>query len=324
MKSNLLQLLRETDEYVSGEALSAQLGVTRAAVWKAVQALREQGYAIDAVPNRGYRLVGSPDALTEDEILPGLQTRWLGRTVYHYAEVGSTNVQARQEADRGAPDGSAFLAERQTAGRGRLGRTWDSPAGEGIWMSLLLRPQAAPQAMLPITLVTGLAVCRALRAQAGVDARIKWPNDIVAGGKKVCGILTEMSAEAEGIRHVIVGIGVNVNTERFPDELQATATSLRLLTGQAQDRKALAQRLLLECETAFDVLLADGFDAMRGEYRSFSATLGQHVRASGRDGVLEGMARDITPGGDLIIDTAAGPVTVTSGEVSVRGIYGYA
>lgn len=322
MKSQVLHLLRQSTGSLSGEALSEALSVTRAAIWKAVQALKEDGYGIEAVPNRGYRLLSAPDMLYEDEILDGLQTDTLGRKIYHYKEIGSTNAQAKLEAERGAPDGSVFLAECQTAGRGRLGRGWASPAGEGIWMSLLLRPDAAPQAILPITLVTGLAVARALR-QEGVDALIKWPNDIVAGGKKLCGILTEMSAEAEGIRHVVVGIGINVNTMQFPEELQVTATSLRLQSGREHSRKALVQRILLECEAAFSTLLNHGFEPMREEYRALSATLDHAVQATGRTGTVQGIARDVTASGDLIIETDDGTVTVTSGEVSVRGIYGY-
>lgn len=322
MKSKVLNLLRQSTASLSGEALSESLGVTRAAIWKAVQALRQDGYGIEAVPNRGYRLISVPDALYEDEILDGLQTQTLGRKVYHYKETGSTNAQAKVEAERGAPDGSVFLAECQTAGRGRLGRCWASPAGEGIWMSLLLRPDAAPQAILPITLVTGLAVANALR-QEGVDALIKWPNDIVAHGKKLCGILTEMSAEAEGIRHVVVGIGINVNTPQFPEELRGTATSLRLQSGREHSRKALVQRILMECETAFYTLLGQGFEPMREEYRALSATLGHQVQAINRTGIVVGLARDVTDSGDLIIETPDGLVTVTSGEVSVRGIYGY-
>ena len=196
MKQEILKCLKNATSYTSGEELSVRLGVTLAAVWKAVNTLIDDGYVIESVTNRGYRLLHAPDILTEEEIQDGLQTKFIGCKVYYYPQTDSTNSQARLEALNGAPDGSLFIADSQTAGKGRLGRAWSSPGEAGIWMSVLLRPAAAPQDILQITLAAGLAVCKALRLATGVDARIKWPNDIIIDGKKLCGVLTEMLAEA--------------------------------------------------------------------------------------------------------------------------------
>ena len=189
-KEEILTRLRQTEGYLSGEQLSETLGVSRAAVWKAITALRESGYAIDSATNRGYRLTASPDVLTPEEIRCGLHTRAIGKNIVALQEVDSTNEEAKRQAQCGAPDGSVFLAERQTGGKGRLGRTWESPAGTGIWFSVLLRPSLVPSEISSITLLAGIAVCRGIRSVTGCAAKLKWPNDVVIGSRKVCGILT--------------------------------------------------------------------------------------------------------------------------------------
>ena len=323
MKSEILKALKASPAHISGQELSARLGVTRAAVWKAVHKLMEEGYEIQSVPNRGYKLLRSPDLLTADELADGLETRWLGHPIFCYDTVDSTNTQAKLSALQGAPHGSLFIAECQTAGKGRLGRSWASAKDEGIWMTALLRPQVAPQAIVPITLATGLAICEALRDTTGVQALIKWPNDIVAEGRKLGGILTELQAEAERIGHVAVGMGINVNTTDFPEEIGQVATSLKLLTGRTVERKPIAQCILQRLEVRVEQLLGEGFEAMRSDYSALCVTLGREVTATFRSEAVQGWATGITPQGDLILSTPDGERTVTAGEVSVRGIYGY-
>src|SRR5512145_2072069 len=222
-------LAEAVDEFVSGEAISDKLGLTRAAVWKHVEALRGQGYRIDAVPARGYRLAGVPDRLTPLELRPLLNTHDLGQVVHWYEELGSTNDRAKELADEGAEHGEVVVAEAQTAGRGRRGRSWASPARRNLYFSVVLRPELPPTRAAEITLVASVAICDALR-QAGVEAGIKWPNDLLASGRKIAGILTELAAEPEQVQWVVLGVGVNVNARRedFPEELRGEATSLLL------------------------------------------------------------------------------------------------
>ena len=196
-KEEILLRLRQNEGYLSGEQLSEALGVSRAAVWKAITSLRDAGYEIDSATNRGYRLVSSPDVLTPEEVGYGLQTKTLGAKIFAFAEVDSTNEEAKRQAQCGAPDGSVFIAERQTGGKGRLGRAWKSPEGTGIWFSILLRPSLLPTEISNITLLAGIAVCRAVRSVTGCEACIKWPNDVVIGSRKICGILTELAAEID-------------------------------------------------------------------------------------------------------------------------------
>lgn len=240
-----------------------------------------------------------------------LTTKFIARHIEYYDSTDSTNEAAKRASP--APGGALFIAEEQTAGRGRRGRAWVSPRGCGIWMSLLLKPDVKPGYIARITLVAGLAVCRAI----GGGARIKWPNDIVIGTRKVCGILTENTS-----RGVICGIGINVNTAQFPPELRAVATSLYLQTGERHDRAELIAAVMNEFEPMYERFLTDGFAPLRDEYRRLCVTLGRDVSISGA-AALTGIAADIDADGALVVDTGTGRVTVASGEVSVRGIYGY-
>lgn len=324
MKERILALLQNADGFLSGERISEQLGVSRAAVWKAVKKLREEGYAIQSVTNKGYRLVSSPDLLTEGELSPLLTTACLGRTVYSYEVTDSTNRRAREEADRGAPHGSVFFAEEQTGGRGRLGRAWSAPRGEGVWMSVLLRPKLAPADIAQITLLTGLAVCDAIREVTGLPVQIKWPNDIVLDGKKLVGILTEMAAEEDRICALVVGIGVNVNNPAFPEELKDKATSLLLATGKPVSRKELAARILLRLEKEYETFLRQGANAaFRKRYAERCATIGSLVKVVMGNEEFAGTAIGISETGALLVQTGQGIRAVNSGEVSVRGMLGY-
>lgn len=321
-KEQILERLRASEGYISGEELSEQLGVSRAAVWKAVNALRDEGYGIDSVTNRGYKLLSVPDILSEAEIKNGLETELLGGTVYALQSVDSTNEEAKRQAQNGAPDGSLIVADVQTGGKGRLGRAWASDPGVGIWMSLLLKPNCAPFEASRITLTSGFAVCRAIRESTGCDAKIKWPNDIVIGSKKVCGILTEMAAEFERVNYIVTGIGINVNTPSFPTEIAHKATSLRLECGQPFSRVILLQAVLKKFEILYRRFLTDLGEGMLDEYKSLCVTLGRRVTVQGFKGGQSGTAVDITPGGELVVEDAEGRrFEVGSGEVVVQGIY---
>lgn len=304
------------DEVVSGEAISDKLGLTRAAVWKHVNALRARGYRIDAVPARGYRLAEVPDRLTALELRPLLNTHDLGQVLHAYEELGSTNDRARELAEEGAAHGEVVIAERQTAGRGRRGRAWISPARKNLYFSAVLRPDLPPARAPEVTLVASLAVCDALR-QAGVDAGIKWPNDVLAGGRKIAGILTELAAEPDRVHWIVVGVGVNVNAraEDFPDDLRGEATSVLLERGEPAPRALFAAACLTALEGWLDVHEERGFGPIREAWRERSVTLGREVRVKVDGGELAGTAEDIDDAGALLVRTASGLERVLAGDV---------
>ena len=306
------------DELVSGEAISDKLGLTRTAVWKHVEALRSHGYRIDAVPARGYRLVGVPDRLTPLELRPLLNTHDLGQTLHWYEELGSTSDRAKELADEGADPGTVVVAETQTAGRGRRGRVWASPPRRNLYFSVILRPELPPARAPELTLVASVALCDALR-QAGVQAGIKWPNDLLVSGRKIAGILTELAAEPDRVHWVVVGAGVNVNAraEDFPEELRAAATSVLLERGQAAPRALFAAACFTALEEWLDRHAEDGFGPVRDAWRERSVTLGREVivEADGRE--IAGNAEDIDESGALLVRSRAGVERILSGDVTL-------
>lgn len=322
LKDEILEHLKNMDNYVSGEQLSAQFGVTRTAIWKNINLLRKQGYQIESVTNRGYRLAACSDALTEESISTGLTAKRLGSRVFCYETIHSTNEAAKHEAQNGAPDGSVFVAECQQSGKGRLGRAWASPAGTGLWFSVLLRHGFSLENVSTITLLAGLAVCRVIRAETGCDAKIKWPNDIVVGNKKVCGILTEMAAAMEGIEYVVLGIGINVNMDAFPEELAQKATSLKLEYGKTIARVPFLQKLLLELEALLQLFEQKGISPILLEYRTLCVSLNRKVQFTREGQTKYGIAKDVTEQGELTVEEQDGThYQINSGEVSVQGIY---
>lgn len=322
MQEQVLSLLKQAGGYVSGEEISRRLGVSRAAVWKAVKALREKGYIIESATNRGYLLSSQPDLLDSDAIQAGLTTRFLGRNVVFLEETDSTNEEAKRQGAAGAPDGTLCVAERQTGGKGRLGRSWSSPPGAGVWMSLLLRPQVAPQDATQLTLIVGLSVCQAIRRLTGCDARIKWPNDIVIGRKKICGILTELTADMEQIHYVVVGIGINANLSEFPEELQKKATSLFLETGRKVSRAALVREVLEKLEKNYDLFLTDLTADFITPYETLCVSLNRQVSVVRGGGQITGQSTGLTKTGELLIRLENGDtLEIGSGEVTVQGIY---
>lgn len=319
----ILQYLKESGDYISGEDISRRLGISRSAVWKNINSLREAGYEIESVTNRGYRILNSGDALTPTEISNGLSTEVFGKNVLVFAEIDSTNEEAKRQAQQGAPHGSVFVAEHQNGGKGRLGRPWNSPPKSGLWFTLLLRPDAAPAQVSNLTLLAGLAVSRAIHALTGCDAKIKWPNDIVIGSKKVCGILTEMTAEIDRVHFAVVGIGTNVNDEGFADDLQIKATSLRMETGAKVSRVRLLQEILKEFEALYNDYFEKGSKEWLAEYKANCVSLNRTVSATRGQKKILGTAVGITDGGELVVQTQDGQrIEINSGEVVVQGIYG--
>jgi len=306
------------DAYVSGEAISDKLGLTRAAVWKHVEALRGQGYRIEALPARGYRLAEVPDRLGPLELRPLLNTHDVGRELHWFAELPSTSDRAKELAEEGGDHGEVVIAEAQTAGRGRRGRSWASPPGRNLAFSVLLRPDLPPARAPELTLVASIAICDALR-QAGVDAGIKWPNDVLAGGRKIAGILTELAAEPDRVHWVVLGIGVNVNAraEDFPEELRGEATSILLERGEPAPRALFLAACLTALEEWLDRHAEEGFAAIRAAWRERSVTLGREVsvQADGRE--VAGIAIDLDEDGALLVRDRSGVQRILAGDVTL-------
>jgi BirA family transcriptional regulator, biotin operon repressor / biotin---[acetyl-CoA-carboxylase] ligase len=313
----VLQVLRGAADAISGEGLAAHLGLTRAAVWKRVNRLKARGYVIEGSPRRGYRLLAVPDKLLPEEVLEGLKTRTFTGPVHHFETLDSTNDLAKELAVQGAPEGTVVVAEAQTGGRGRLGREWNSPPGVGLYVSLVLRPMLPPMELPQITLTTAVAVVRAVRRVTGVAPGIKWPNDLLVNGKKLGGILTEMETESDRIRHVVVGLGLNVNNPEFPPELAATATSLTLTAGGTFSRVNLLKAWLEEFEELYGRFLNQGFPEILEEWKGYAVTLGRAVTVRQGPREISGQAMDVAPDGALLLRTNTGEmVRVTSGEIT--------
>ncbi|MBR4015975.1 MAG: biotin--[Anaerotignum sp.] len=317
----ILDILKEEKGYLSGEAIGKRLEISRAAVWKGIQRLRKEGYEIEAVTNKGYRLTAYDTMYNQRELETGLRTQKMGRPLYFYPETDTTNHRIRELALEGAPEGTLAVAEKQTAGRGRLGRHWEAPAGTGIWMSLLLRPNIVPAEASVLTLLAGIALTEAVQDVTGLSPAIKWPNDILLNGKKLAGILTEMDCEMSQVHFIVSGMGINVNTAEFPEELRDIATSLYLESGRTFSRRQLLQRVL-ECFEGLyhEFLQAGSFSPFLERYRAKCLNLGKEVRVIGRETFLA-TALDITPSGELVVkrqDTGKEEI-IFSGEVSIRG-----
>lgn len=324
MKAEILAALRASDGYVSGQDLCGKFGVSRTAIWKAINQLKQAGYEIEAVQNRGYHIVSTPDILSENELRSIRKTEWLGNKIYYETEIDSTNTKAMKLAEEGAPHGTIVVTDHQTNGRGRRGRSWESPAGEAIAMTFLLRPKIDPNNASMLTLIAAMAVARGIEDETGLKAGIKWPNDVVINRKKVSGILTEMSAQADYVNHIVVGIGINVHIQEFPEELKNIATSVFLELGMKINRAALIERICEYFEVYFEVFLqTEDLSAISKQYDAYMVNRNQPVKVLDPKDTYEGTARGITTRGELLVDTWESRKLVSSGEVSVRGIYGY-
>lgn len=327
MKDEILRLLKDNKEgFISGENISNELGVSRTAIWKVINTIKEEGYLIESVSRKGYRLLNTPDLLTENEILDNLITKYIGRNIIHFDTIDSTNNKAKELASLGEVEGTTIISEEQTMGRGRLGRTWISPKYKGIWMSIILRPNISPQDASKITQIGAAAVLKAIR-DLELEAFIKWPNDIVLNKKKVCGILTEMSAEIDKINYLVVGIGINVNIDEyeFPKELINMATSLKSVSQKKIDRKNLVSNILNNFEKLYDELICkNSIDDTIQICKDYSVLLGKEVKIIKNNEEIIAKAIDVNKDGNLVVKYESGETdNIISGEVSIRGLYGY-
>lgn len=325
MKCSVLTALGRADGFVSGQELCGELQVSRTVVWKVINQLKEEGYEIESVPRKGYRILHRPDFVTAEEIESRLQTKWVGRPVRYCAVIDSTNNEARRLAEAGAPSGTLVVAEEQNQGKGRRGRSWVMAPGSAVAMTLLLRPEIAPTHASMLTLVMGIAVARACRSFCGVETKIKWPNDVVADGRKICGILTEMSSEIDYINYLVIGAGINTYVQDFPEELTRKAVSLHELTGSRPDRAGLIAECMRQFEICYENFLkTQDMSALRDEYNSLLAGIGGRVRVLEPGNEYDGVSEGINERGELLVRREDGTVeAVYAGEVSVRGIYGY-
>ncbi len=333
MKEKILWILRKAEDYVSGQELCEQLGVSRTAVWKVIGQLKEEGYEIEGIKNRGYRISSIPDVMTAAEIGSRLNTKDMGRCCISYGETDSTNTRAKQLAEEGKPHGTLVCAERQTGGKGRRGRIWSSPPGEAIYMSLLLRPSISPSHTSMLTLVMGLSAAKAcnevLYRKLGENApkvQVKWPNDLVLEGRKLAGILTELNSEVDYVHYVVTGIGINVNTKGFPEEIAATANSLHIATRETFSRAELTACCMKHFEECYEIFVqTEDMSALKKEYESLLVNIGRQVQVLEPGHAYTGKALGINDKGELLVEREEdGQITaVYAGEVSVRGIYGY-
>ncbi|AJY77136.1 biotin--[acetyl-CoA-carboxylase] ligase [Paenibacillus beijingensis] len=319
---NVEQMIRYFEQhdggYVSGEALSQELNVSRTAVWKQIRKLEEKGYRFDASRRLGYRLRSKPDSLSAERIQERLTTVSFGRRIHLLGSVDSTQNVARQFAEEEAADGTLVIAEQQLSGRGRMGRQWVSPAGKGVWMSMVLRPRLPIHFAPQLTLLTAVALCRSLRTLTGLDIGIKWPNDLLIEGKKISGILLESAAEEERLRYVIAGIGISVNLEEddYPQDLLPRATSLRIASGAAIDRTAVIASFLNEWEQLYQTYESSGFEPVRLLWEALSVSLHKPAVLITPQGKIEGVPVGLHDAGGLkVIESDGTERTVFSAEM---------
>jgi len=317
--AGLLTLLAENATIViSGARIAKEIGVSRSTVWRRVQRLRELGVKVKGQPATGYFLEQVPDILTPDMLRHRLKGNLFGKRIHHFFKTDSTNRVALELGHAGEPEGTVVLAEEQTAGRGRAGRAWLSERAAGIYVTLLLRPRLAPVQAPLLTMMAGLSVHAAAEAVTGLDVDLKWPNDLLVGGKKAGGILTEMHAEPSQVRFVIVGIGLNVNQEKFPGELASIATSLRMESGKRHSRMELLVRLLREFESDYNRFLREGVSGVVERFETVSSyARGKRVRVSNGSESYVGTTAGLGPEGLLQVEREDGRLmTVIAGDVA--------
>jgi BirA family biotin operon repressor/biotin-[acetyl-CoA-carboxylase] ligase len=346
--AKILSALRVNAAGVSGAQLAEQLGISRAAIWSRIEELRHVGYDIEASPHFGYRLVSSPDALHADDLLARLNCdgwgerpreprtsktqrlagtlappseRIIGRDIRVFEQTTSTNDVMEKIARDGVKEGVVVFAESQTKGRGRLGRKWLSPTHKGLWFSILLRPHLRPQETTQLTVASATALRRAVKSVTGLSPEIKWPNDLLIGGKKIAGILTELSAEVDRVRHIILGIGVDVNLDaaEFSVELRKTATSLKIETGETISRAELAVAILRELDLDYARICGGNFSAVADEWESGCATIGKNVTVHIGDRQIRGCAESLDDDGALLVRTEHGHLErIIGGDVTLE------
>ena len=318
-RDELLALLRAAQgELISGTRLSRSLGLSRTAVWKQIRSLEELGYSIEAVPSRGYRLTAQPDLLRPADILEGLDTRTLGARVLCFEEIESTNTALMELAEQGAPEGTVLIAGSQSAGRGRMGRPWSSPPGVNLYLSVLLKPSILPGSAPHLTFVSSLAAALALREHCGLDARVKWPNDILVGGRKIAGLLNEMQAETDKLKHLVLGLGINLNMrpEQFPADLRYPATSVLMEQGRAVRRLEFTRALLEQLDGLYQSYRRDGFAPIASAWSGLCDLAGRRVQVDQQSRLLTGDYLGLDADGALLLRLDDGSRTrILSGDV---------
>jgi BirA family transcriptional regulator, biotin operon repressor / biotin---[acetyl-CoA-carboxylase] ligase len=322
IRKQLLEAFAEANgEFLSGQTLAKILGCSRTAVWKHIEELRKEGYQLEAVRKKGYRIVQAPDKVTENEIQFGLQTKRLGQTIYYEESVESTQKIAHRLSYEGYPEGTLVISEEQVAGRGRMTRSWYSPKYTGIWMSLILRPNLPPQKAPQFTLIAAVAISQAIEEISGIEAEIKWPNDILIRGKKVTGILTELQADADKIHSIIIGMGVNVNQSStdFAADIKPIATSIAIEAKKKIPRAQLVRRILEKLEIYYDLYMEEGFRPIKLMWESRAVSIGKNIIARTINGTIEGKALGITDEGILQLEDAQGIIHhIYSADIEIK------
>ncbi|OHR74559.1 bifunctional biotin--[acetyl-CoA-carboxylase] synthetase/biotin operon repressor [Bacillus sp. HMSC76G11] len=322
LRTRLLQAFSEAEgEFLSGQKLSETLGCSRTAVWKHIEDLRSEGYELEAVRKRGYRITHKPDKISGNEIQLGLKTEFMGRHIHFEEVVSSTQKIAHSLAGDGAEEGTIVVADQQTGGRGRLARAWYSPKQTGIWMSMILRPKIPINKTPQLTLLTAVALIQAIEEVTGLTPEIKWPNDIMINGKKIVGILTELQAEADRVHSVIIGVGMNVNhtLDQFPEELQAIATSIAEETGEPADRAQVIQVIMKNFEKLYTSYLIHGFKPVKLLWESYAISLNKNLIARTLQGTIRGRAIGIDDEGVLLLETAEGKIEkIYSADIEIQ------
>lgn len=331
----VLMELQKGGDFVSGELISENLNISRTAVWKAINKLKSKGYLIESIPHRGYRLVSSADVLSRNELNPLCHTKMIGNHIVYFETCLSTNDEAKIGDLRGDEEGTVYITDLQTKGRGRMGRDWHADEKSGVAMSILLKPVISPSQIMPISLLAGLSVCKAIEEVTGLPCQVKWPNDVIVAGKKIAGILIEMSTAGEMVQYIVLGMGVNCNNSSFPQEIISKATSIFIETGKTFPRKQLVCKILEifendyfkwveeldESKSHYSVSISPSY--LR-EYKSRCVNIGHEVVVHQKDLSYTGVASDITLDGELLVKMPDGEDRVVlSGEVSVRGVNGY-
>ena len=318
-RDRILELFRNRpDNFVSGADVCRELGISRTAVWKHIVHLRENGYEIEAIPSRGYRLLTLPDLLLPAEVTSGLQTRCVGTEVVYFDQTDSTNAQARRLADAGAAEGTVVIADSQSGGKGRLGRNWSSPAGVNLYLSVILRPAISPRVATQMTFLSAVAVARAIEATGPFSPQLKWPNDVLLNGHKVAGLLNELNAETEQIHYLVLGVGVNLNMtqDQFPADLRSPATSLLLDGGEIVSRRLFTQSLLQSLDQLYASYLSEGFGPLKEEWERRCNVMNRWVEVDYQSHKQVGQVSGVDETGALLLSLSGGVTErVLAGDV---------
>lgn len=315
----ILEILKaHQDDWASGEELSVRLKMSRAAVWKHIAKLRNDGYEIEASTRKGYQLKSAPSLLLPAEIRDGLKTSvWGKRDIVYHPETASTNTDAKVLATQGAPEGTIIIAERQTRGRGRLGRTWFSPRSQGIYISFIIRPRLSLQAAPILTPLAAVVAAEALAEETGLEVFLKWPNDIMVSGKKIGGILTEIGSEMDRVDFAVVGLGLNVHIWGFPDDLEGKATSIALETSRRISRAGLVRGCLGKLETVYEQQKRSGSGPLLTRYKKLTAVVGKEATLDSGGHRFSGRVCDLDEHGALLVEDGEGKTTrVVSGDIN--------